>query len=74
MTGMVVCFVLFFSVSSKAGIYVACIFGTAFYSLYFIPFWALRSASLRGSTGTAFTLGFQNCVGQIGGVVGPQLF
>jgi hypothetical protein len=74
MTGMVVCFVLFFSVSSKAGIYVACILGTAFYGVYFIPFWAWRSVTLRGSTGTAFTLGFQNCVGQIGGVVGPQLF
>jgi hypothetical protein len=73
MTGMVVCFVLFFSVSLKAGICVACILGTAFYSVYFIPFWAWRSATLRGSTGTAFTLGFQNCVCQIGGVVGPQL-
>ena len=25
-------------------------------------------------TGTAFTLAFQSCVGQVGGVVGPQLF
>jgi hypothetical protein len=33
-----------------------------------------RSATLAGATGTAFTLAFQSCVGQVGGVVGPQLF
>lgn len=27
-----------------------------------------------GTTGTAFTLAFQSSVGQVGGVVGPQLF
>ncbi|KAL4772457.1 hypothetical protein BDW60DRAFT_207085 [Aspergillus nidulans var. acristatus] len=25
-------------------------------------------------TGSAFTLAFQSCVGQVGGVIGPQLF
>jgi hypothetical protein len=29
---------------------------------------------LKGSTGAAFTLGLQNCVGQVGGIIGPQLF
>lgn len=33
-----------------------------------------RSATLKGSTGTAFTLAFQSCIGQVGGVIGPQLF
>ncbi|KIV82188.1 hypothetical protein PV11_04315 [Exophiala sideris] len=59
---------------SKVAIYIACIFGTMFYAVYFIPFWAWRSGSLIGSTGTAFTLAFQSCIGQVGGVVGPQLF
>jgi len=59
---------------SRVATYIACIFGTMFYSVYFIPFWAWRSASLEGSTGTAFTLAFQSCIGQVGGVVGPQLF
>lgn len=45
-----------------------------FYSVYFISFWAWRSATLHGANGTAFTLAFQSCVGQVGGVVGPQLF
>ncbi|EXJ80493.1 hypothetical protein A1O1_08638 [Capronia coronata CBS 617.96] len=58
----------------RTATYIACIFGTMFYSVYFIPFWAWRSASLKGSTGAAFTLAFQSCIGQVGGVVGPQLF
>jgi len=72
--GAFVCFLVFCTVSNHAGVYVACIFGTMFYSVYFIPFWAWRSSSLIGSTGTAFALAFQSCVGQVGGVIGPQLF
>ena len=33
-----------------------------------------RSSTLQGMTGTAFTLAFQSCIGQVGGVIGPQLF
>jgi len=33
-----------------------------------------RSSTLTGMTGTAFTLAFQSCIGQVGGVIGPQLF
>ncbi|KUL82231.1 hypothetical protein ZTR_09282 [Talaromyces verruculosus] len=40
MTGMVICFVLFFTISNRVGIYIACILGTMFYQAYFIPFWA----------------------------------
>ncbi|KAL3425086.1 high-affinity nicotinic acid transporter [Phlyctema vagabunda] len=74
MGGMTASFIIFLATSSRVAIYVACIIGTMFYSVYFIPFWAWRSSTLIGSTGTAFTLAFQSCVGQVGGVVGPQLF
>ncbi|KAL0935443.1 high-affinity nicotinic acid transporter [Colletotrichum truncatum] len=74
MSGMVICFVLFFTISDRYGIYVSCILGTLFYQSYFIPFWAWRSATLSGSTGTAFTLGLQSGIAQLGGVIGPQLF
>lgn len=67
MAGMVVMFILFFTVESRGGIYAACVLGTMFYAVYFIPFWAWRSSSLTGMTGTAFTLAFQSCVGQVGG-------
>lgn len=29
---------------------------------------------MRGATGTAFAWGLQNSIGQLGGVIGPQLF
>ncbi|PGH14306.1 hypothetical protein AJ79_03128 [Helicocarpus griseus UAMH5409] len=67
-------FIVLATTSTKAGIYIACVLGTMFYSVYFIPFWAWRSSSLKGTTGTAFTLAFQSCVGQAGGVIAPQLF
>lgn len=74
LSGMVVCFVLFFTISNRTGIYIACVLGNLFYQSYFSPFWAWRSATLIGSTGTAFTLGLQSGIAQLGGVVGPQLF
>ena len=74
LSGMVVCFVLFFTISNRTGIYIACVLGNLFYQSYFSPFWAWRSATLVGSTGTAFTLGLQSGIAQLGGVVGPQLF
>lgn len=67
-------FVLLATLSGSVGVYVACVLGTACYSVWFIPFWAWRSATLTGSTGAAFGLAFQNCVGQVGGVIAPQLF
>ncbi|KAL3442348.1 major facilitator superfamily domain-containing protein [Aspergillus insuetus] len=67
-------FILLAVLDNKVGIYIACVFGTMFYAVYFIPFWAWRSSSLKGTTGAAFTLAFQSCVGQVGGVIGPQLF
>ncbi|KAF2829730.1 high-affinity nicotinic acid transporter [Ophiobolus disseminans] len=74
LSGMVICFVLFFTISNRTGIYIACVLGNLFYQSYFSPFWAWRSATLIGSTGTAFTLGLQSGIAQLGGVVGPQLF
>jgi signal transduction histidine kinase len=73
---MLVFFVLLAAlpITNKAGTYVAVTLGTVFYSVWFIPFWSWRSATLRGSTGAAFGLALQNCVGQTGGVIAPQIF
>lgn len=97
---MLVFFILLTVLESRVGIYISCVLGNMFYSVYFIPFWACkflfyrfciisffsvcitrqtnpipgRTSSLKGTTGAAFTLAFQSCVGQVGGVIGPQLF
>ncbi|KFY12870.1 hypothetical protein V492_03606 [Pseudogymnoascus sp. VKM F-4246] len=72
--GALTFFIILAATTNKYAIMVACTLGTAFYSVYFIPFWSWRSSTLAGTTGTAFTLAFQSCVGQVGGVIGPQLF
>lgn len=59
---------------SRSATYSACVLGTAFYFTYFVPFWAWRSATLTGSTGTAFTLALQTSLAQVGGVIAPQVF
>lgn len=59
---------------SAGGRYAACVLGTAFYYVYFIPFWAWRSAGLVGATGTAFAIALQTAVAQVGGVIAPQVF
>lgn len=73
-TGQLIFFVLLATLSSKIGIYISCVLGTMFYSVWFIPFWSWRSGTLTGATGAAFGLAFQNCIGQVGGVIAPQLF
>jgi hypothetical protein len=40
MSGMLVSFTLLATLTSRGGIYAACVLGTVFYSVYFIPFWA----------------------------------
>lgn len=74
MTGMGGSFVLFFTMTNPAGIYVACILGTMFSTSFFVPFLSWRSATTVGATGTAFTYGLQSGVAQLGSVAGPQLF
>ncbi|KAJ5492113.1 Major facilitator superfamily domain general substrate transporter [Penicillium expansum] len=72
--GIIIAFILFFVVSAAPGLYVACMLGTFFVNIYYIPFISWRSATMRGATGTAFAWGLQNSIGQLGGVIGPQLF
>ncbi|KAL4962065.1 major facilitator superfamily domain-containing protein [Aspergillus stella-maris] len=59
---------------SPGATYAACVLGTTFYHVYFIPFWAWRSSSIFGATGTAFAIAAQTAVAQVGGIVAPQVF
>ncbi|CAI7585348.1 unnamed protein product [Penicillium glandicola] len=72
--GIIIAFILFFAVSATPGLYVACMLGTFSITIYYIPFISWRSATMKGATGTAFAWGLQNSIGQLGGIIGPQLF
>jgi len=67
-------FAIFLATRRRGAIYTACVLGTMFSACLAIPFWSWRTSSLRGTTGTAFALGFQSGIGQLGGVIGPQIF
>ncbi|KAG9788874.1 hypothetical protein KCU88_g1633, partial [Aureobasidium melanogenum] len=67
-------FAIFLGSRRRGAIYTACVLGTMFSACLAIPFWSWRTSSLCGTTGTAFALGLQSGLGQLGGVIGPQIF
>lgn len=67
-------FSIFLASRVRGAIYAACVLGTMFSGCLAVPFWSWRTSSLSGSTGTAFALGLQSGIGQVGGIIGPQLF
>ncbi|KAL5333846.1 hypothetical protein BJX70DRAFT_403184 [Aspergillus crustosus] len=68
------CFILFFTLTSRAGLYTACILSQFFINSYYVPYWSWRTATLSGATGAAFAIGLQSSIAQLGSVVGPQIF
>lgn len=44
--GALVFFIVLATTRDKYAVYIACVFGTMFYSVYFIPFWACKSSFL----------------------------
>ncbi|KAL4790916.1 major facilitator superfamily domain-containing protein [Aspergillus venezuelensis] len=59
---------------AKGAIYTACVLGSMFSACLAIPFWAWRTSTLRATIGTAFAMGLYSGVGQLRGVIGPQIF
>ncbi|KAL4885884.1 putative vitamin H transporter [Aspergillus karnatakaensis] len=72
--GTMICFILFFTLSNRGGLYTACVLSQFFINSYYVPYWAWRSATLTTATGAAFAIGLQSSIAQLGSVVGPQIF
>lgn len=72
--GTIVCFILFFTVSSRGGLYVACVLSQFFMASYYVPYWSWRTSIMSGSTGASFAIGLQSSIAQLGSTVGPQIF
>jgi predicted MFS family arabinose efflux permease len=68
------CFILFFTVSNRGGLYAACVLSQFFINCYYVPYWSWRTATMSGATGAAFAIGLQSSVAQLGAAVGPQMF
>lgn len=59
---------------SNAGVFAATLIGNAVTASWYPVMWPWRAQTTSRATGSAFSIGFVNSYGQIGGAVGPQLF
>lgn len=57
---------------SNGGVYAATLIGNAVTAAWFPMMWPWRVQTTSGATGSAFSIGFVNSYGQIGGAIGPQ--
>ena len=68
------CYGVMVAYPSNAGVYAATLIGNAFTSAFFPLMWPWRVQTTSRATGSAFSIGFVNSYGQIGGAIGPQIF
>ncbi|KAK5637240.1 hypothetical protein RRF57_012953 [Xylaria bambusicola] len=59
---------------NNGGVYAATLIGNAVTAAWYPMMWPWRVQTTSRATGSAFSIGFVNSYGQIGGVIGPQLF
>ncbi|CAK7203904.1 hypothetical protein SEUCBS139899_006654 [Sporothrix eucalyptigena] len=68
------CYGVLVAYPSDAGVYAATLIGNAATSAFYPLMWPWRVQTTAHATGSAFSIGFVNSYGQIGGAVGPQIF
>lgn len=68
------CYGVLVAYPSNAAVYAATMVGNAFTAAFFPLMWPWRVQTTSRATGSAFSIGFVNSYGQIGGAVGPQIF
>ncbi|KAI4597141.1 hypothetical protein KJ359_004652 [Pestalotiopsis sp. 9143b] len=68
------CYSVMVAYPSTGGVYAATMIGNAVTAAWFPTMWPWRVQTTSRATGSAFSIGFVNSYGQIGGAIGPQLF
>ncbi|KAJ0110217.1 hypothetical protein J7T55_000649 [Diaporthe amygdali] len=68
------CYGVLVAYPSNGAVYTATLIGNAVTSAWFPMMWPWRVQTTSRATGSAFSIGFVNSYGQIGGAVGPQIF
>lgn len=59
---------------SNGAVYAATLLGNSFATAFYPLMWPWRVQTTSRATGSAFSIGFVNSYGQIGGAIGPQIF
>lgn len=68
------CYGVMVAYPSNGAVYTATLIGNAVTSSWFPMMWPWRVQTTSRATGSAFSIGFVNSYGQVGGAVGPQIF
>jgi nitrate/nitrite transporter NarK len=68
------CYAAIYSYPNLGGVYAATILASSVSHAWFPCMWPWRLQTTSRATGSAFSIGFVNSLGQIGTVIGPQIF
>ncbi|KAJ6092324.1 hypothetical protein N7467_004293 [Penicillium canescens] len=71
---IIICYGVFVAYPSTGAVYAVTLVGNALHAGWFPVMWPWRVQTTSRATGSAFSIGFVNSYGQIGGAIGPQLF
>ena len=71
---VLICYGVMVAYPSDGGVYAATLIGNAAATAFYPLMWPWRVQTTSHATGSAFSIGFVNSYGQIGGAIGPQIF
>ncbi|KAL1986810.1 hypothetical protein VTN96DRAFT_5463 [Rasamsonia emersonii] len=71
---ILVCYGVLYAYPSNGAVYAVTVLSNALASAWYPMMWPWRVQTTRRATGSAFSIGFVNSYGQIGGAIGPQIF
>ncbi|KAI1764258.1 putative pantothenate transporter [Hypoxylon sp. FL1150] len=71
---IIACYGVLVAYPSNGAVYAATMIGNAVTSAWYPMMWPWRVQTTAKATGSAFSIGFVNSYGQIGGAIGPQIF
>jgi nitrate/nitrite transporter NarK len=71
---ILICDGVLYAYPSNGGVYAAVMIANACAAAWFPMMWPWRVQTTARATGSAFSIGFVNSYGQIGGAIGPQIF
>jgi len=71
---IIACYAVLVVYPSNGAVYAATLIGNGVTAAWYPMMWPWRVQTTARATGSAFSIGFVNSYGQIGGAVGPQIF
>lgn len=74
LTIILACYAVLVVYPNNGAVYAATMIGNAVTAAWYPMMWPWRVQTTSRATGSAFSIGFVNSYGQIGGAIGPQIF